>query len=81
MIESNRLLNALGNWITYWLTILPLTLIKDIHMTDRLAWIAFVIMFGVVIAVADMNWPAHMGEQGALMDTIWGLLTSDYIPN
>ena len=50
-------------------------------MTDRLAWIAFVIMFGVVIAVADMNWPAHMGEQGALMDALWGLLTSDYIPN
>ena len=73
MIESNRLLNALGNWITYWLTI-PLTLIKDIHMTDRLAWIAFVIMFGVVIAVADMNWPAHMGPSNVLVDGLLGLL-------
>ena len=50
-------------------------------MSDRLAWVAFVVMFGIVIAVADMNWPSHMGEQGALMDTLWGLLTSDYIPN
>ena len=32
-----------------------------------------VVLFGVVLAVADMNWPSHMGDQGALMGAL-GLL-------
>ena len=27
-------------------------------------------LFVTVLAVADMNWPAHMGEQGALLKAI-----------
>ena len=51
------------------------------RISDKWAILLFVVIWAAVIAVADMNWPSHMGEQGALMDTLWGLLTSDYIPN
>ena len=43
-------------------------------MSDRLAWVAFVVMFGIVIAVADMNWPSHMGPSNVLVDGLLGLL-------
>ncbi len=31
------------------------------------------VLFAVVLAVADLNWPSHMGDQGALMRAL-GLL-------
>ena len=43
-------------------------------MSDRIAVILLVIMFGVVLAVADANWPSHMGPQNALADAIVSLL-------
>ena len=33
-----------------------------------------VVMWVVVIAVADMNWPSHMGDQNVLVDAIFGKL-------
>ena len=68
---------CLGNWITYWnsywLTILHLH-IKEHIMTDRYAYLIFAVVFVVVIAVADANWPTHMGPQNALADALLSLL-------
>ena len=33
------------------------------------------VMWIVVIAVADMNWPSHMGPQNVLVDAIFGKLS------
>ena len=33
------------------------------------------VMWIVVIAVADMNWPSHMGDQNVLVDAIFGKLS------
>ena len=30
----------------------------------------FVVLWIVVIAVADMNWPTHMGDRGALLEVL-----------
>lgn len=30
----------------------------------------FVVLWTVVIAVADMNWPTHMGDRGALLEVL-----------
>ena len=30
-------------------------------MTDKMTMIVFVVLWTIVIAVADMNWPDHMG--------------------
>ncbi len=43
-------------------------------MSDRIALIAFVAIMGVLIAVADMNWPSHMGPQNVLVDGLLSLL-------
>ena len=37
-------------------------------MTNRLTYLLFAALFVVVIAVADMNWPQHMGPQDVLVD-------------
>jgi hypothetical protein len=42
-------------------------------MTDRMAYVLAVVMFGVVIAVADMNWPSHMGPSNVLADHLLGM--------
>lgn len=34
-----------------------------------------VVLWTVVIAVADMNWPSHMGDQNVLVDAIFGKLS------
>ena len=34
-----------------------------------------VVMWIVVVAVADMNWPSHMGDQNVLVDAIFGKLS------
>ena len=43
-------------------------------MSIRLQYIAVVVMFGILLAVADMNWPSHMGPQNVLMDHLSQLL-------
>jgi hypothetical protein len=43
-------------------------------MSDRIVVILLVVMFGVVLAVADANWPSHMGPQNALADVIVSFL-------
>ena len=43
-------------------------------MSVRLQYIAVIVMFGVVLAVADANWPTHMGPQNALADALVSLL-------
>ena len=43
-------------------------------MTDRYAYLIFAVVFVVLIAVADMNWPAHMGPQNVLADALLSLL-------
>ena len=42
-------------------------------MTEKWAYLLFVALWAVVIAVADMNWPNHMGGSGHLMSA-FGLL-------
>ena len=40
-------------------------------LNDRWAVIMVVVMWTVVIAVADMNWPDHMGgSEGGLIDNL-----------
>jgi len=43
-------------------------------MSIRLQWLAVIVMAGVVLAVADANWPAHMGPSNALADALLQLL-------
>ena len=44
-------------------------------MTDKMTMIVFVILWTIVIAVADMNWPTHMGgSSGGIVDTIFNLI-------
>ena len=47
---------------------------EGVIMSDRIAVILMVALFGVVLAVADANWPSHMGPQNALADAIVSLL-------
>jgi len=37
------------------------------RISDKWAILIFVVLWAIVIAVADMNWPTHMGDQGALL--------------
>jgi hypothetical protein len=39
-------------------------------MTDIWPYLLFVVLWGVVLAVADMNWPDHMGGSGHLMSAL-----------
>ena len=47
---------------------------EEVLMSIRLQWIAIIVMIGIVMAVADANWPAHMGPQNALADALLSLL-------
>ena len=40
------------------------------RLSDRMVWILCGVIWGVVIAVADANWPSHMGESWALRDAL-----------
>jgi hypothetical protein len=42
-------------------------------MTNRMVYVLAVVLFGIVIAVADMNWPSHMGPQNVLVDALVGM--------
>ena len=43
-------------------------------MSARLEWLVVIVMVGIVIAVADMNWPSHMGPQNVLVDGLLSLV-------
>ena len=32
--------------------------------------LAFLAIVGTMMAVADMNWPTHMGDRGALLEVL-----------
>ena len=40
------------------------------RISDKWAYLIFVALFGIVLAVADMNWPDHMGGSGHLMSAL-----------
>ena len=41
------------------------------RISDKWAYLIFVLLFGAVIAVADMNWPSHMGPSNVLVNLIF----------
>ena len=44
-------------------------------MTDKMTMIVFVVLWTIVIAVADMNWPDHMGgSSDGIVNSILNLL-------
>ena len=45
------------------------------HISDKWVILLMVVLWTVVIAVADMNWPSHMGDQNMLVDAIFGKLS------
>ena len=42
-------------------------------MSHKLTISLCVVMWLAVVIAADLNWPTHMGDQGALMEAIRGL--------
>ena len=40
------------------------------RIADKWVYLLFVVLWTVVIAVADMNWPTHMGDRGALLEVL-----------
>ena len=45
-------------------------------ITDKWMYLIAVAMFAVLLAVADMNWPTHMGPQGVLVDHVMTFVSS-----
>jgi hypothetical protein len=41
------------------------------RISDKWMYLIFVVMFGALIAVADMNWPSHMGPSNVLVNLIF----------
>lgn len=41
------------------------------RISDKWAYLIFVLLFGAVIAVADMNWPSHMGPSNVLVNLVF----------
>ena len=44
------------------------------RISDKWAILIVVALWAVVIAVADMNWPQHMGPQNALIEALGNLI-------
>jgi len=46
------------------------------RISDKWAILMFVVLWGIVVAVADMNWPSHMGPSNVLVNLVlpgnWG---------
>ena len=40
------------------------------RIADKWMYLLFGVLWIVVIAVADMNWPTHMGDRGALLEVL-----------
>jgi len=43
-------------------------------MSTRLSVMLFIGIWVAVVAVADMNWPSHMGPQNVLVDSLLSLV-------
>ena len=39
-------------------------------ITSKWVYLLFGVLWIIVIAVADMNWPTHMGDRGALLEVL-----------
>ena len=39
-------------------------------ISSKWVYLLFGVLWIVVIAVADMNWPTHMGDRGALLEVL-----------
>jgi hypothetical protein len=44
------------------------------RISDKWAILLFVVIWAAVIAVADMNWPSHMGPSNVLIDGLASLI-------
>ena len=44
--------------------------IKLNSISSKWVYLVFGVLWIVVIAVADMNWPTHMGDRGALLEVL-----------
>ena len=40
------------------------------RITDKWVYLLFAVLWITVIAVADMNWPTHMGDRGVLLEVL-----------
>ena len=40
------------------------------RIADKWVYLLFGVLWIIVIAVADMNWPTHMGDRGALLEVL-----------
>jgi hypothetical protein len=41
------------------------------RISDKWAILMFVVIWAIVVAVADMNWPSHMGPSNVLFDLVF----------
>ena len=41
------------------------------RISDKWAYLIFIVLFGAVVAVADMNWPSHMGPSNVLVNIVF----------
>ena len=52
-----------------------ITLTGEVSIMDRISdkwmYLIFVVLFGAVVAVADMNWPSHMGPSNVLVNIVF----------
>ena len=39
-------------------------------ISSKWVYLLFGVLWIIVIAVADMNWPTHMGDRGALLEVL-----------
>ena len=42
----------------------------NMQIADKWVYLLFVVLWTVVIAGADMNWPGHMGDRGVLLEVL-----------
>ena len=41
------------------------------RISDKWMILMFVVLWGIVVAVADMNWPSHMGPSNVLVNLVF----------
>ena len=42
----------------------------NMQIANKWVYLLFAVLWITVIAVADMNWPTHMGDRGALLEVL-----------
>ena len=47
------------------------------RISEKWYILMFVVIVGILMAVADMNWPIHMGPQNVLVDNLMSLVIPD----